>query len=142
MRALARMGRVREMRVAIDRVHKLVAPMRRPESPEHHYRYDPDNSVSYTATTLAWSGDPAGEEYAREVIARMASANLDLALTLVASRRFDEASEAAKNAILSGRVVPSNRWRAFEVVRALEGHKVGEAKELREAYDDTSNRWE
>lgn len=154
-RALARMGRLHEMHGAIDRVQKLVAPMRRPDSPEHHYRYDPDKSISYTATTLAWARDPAGEEYAREVIARLkpaedvekwprrvASANLDLALTLVASRRFEEASEAAKNALLSGRVVPSNRWRALEVVRSLEGHKVGEAKELREAYDDTSNHWE
>jgi hypothetical protein len=39
------------------------------------------------------------------------------------------------HAILSGRVVPSNRWRALEVVRSLEDNKVGEAKELREAYD-------
>lgn len=154
-RALARMGRAQEMRGAIDRVQKLVSPMPRPDSPEHHYRYDPGKSVAYTATTLAWARDPAGEEYAREVIARLnpsddvekwprrlASANLDLALILVASRRFEEASEAAKNAILSGRVVPSNRWRALEVVHSLEGHKVGEAKELREAYNDTGNHWE
>lgn len=153
-RALARMARITEMHSAVDRVQRLVSPMTRPDSPEHHYRYDPDKSVSYTATTLAWAGDPAGEEYAREVIARLspsddietwprrvASANLDLALTLVASRRFEEASEAAKNAILSGRVVPSNRWRALEVVRSFEQLRISEAKELREAYNDTSNHW-
>lgn len=149
-RAMARMGRTREMREIVGRVHKLVSPMGRPDHPEHHYRYDPDKVVQYTATTLAWGGDPAGEEYARELIARLqpspdiekwprrvASASLDLALTLVTSQRFDEASDAATNAILSGQVVPSNRWRALEVVRSFEGRKVAEAKELREVYTGT-----
>lgn len=30
---------------------------------QHHYRYDPDKSVSYVATALAWVGDPAAESY-------------------------------------------------------------------------------
>ena len=38
---------------------------------EHHYRYDPDKSVAYVATTLAWVGDPAAESYAREIITRL-----------------------------------------------------------------------
>lgn len=149
-RALARMARSDEMRSAVSRVHKLVSPMGRPDRPEHHYRYDPDKAVSYTATTLAWAGDPAGEGYAREVIARLrpakeverwprrvASANLDLALSLVASRRFDEANDAATNAILSGQVVPSNRWRALEVVRSFEARRITEARVLREVYTET-----
>ena len=68
-RARARLGQQADTYAAIDRVHKLVAPLAKPNRPEHHYRYDPDKSVAYTATTLAWLGDPAAETYAREVIA-------------------------------------------------------------------------
>lgn len=148
-RAWARLGRARETYSAIDRVTKLVSPLTKPERVEHHYRYDPDKSVAYTATTLAWVGDPAGESYAREVISRLkpssdvlkwprrvASANLDLALTLIASDRLDESSHAAQQAILSGRIVPSNYWRAAEVVSAVESRQISEAKELREAYEE------
>ena len=87
------------------------------------YRYDPDKSVAYTATTLAWLGDPAAEDFAREIITRLgasndvtkwprrvAVANLDLALTLLVTDRLDEAREATMRAIASGRVVPSNHW--------------------------------
>lgn len=122
--------------------------MARPERAEHHYRYDPDKSVAYTATTLAWVGDTAAETFAREVIFRLkpsddvekwprrvTSANLDLALTLVVSNRLDEACHAAQQAIASGRIVPSNHWRAAEVVSAVEARQLSEAKELREAYE-------
>ena len=135
-------------RPARDRAGILVAPLTRPERPEHHYRYDPDKFTAYTATTLAWVGDPAAEGYAREIIARLkaadvnerwprrlASANLDLALTLLATDRPDEACSAAQEAIASGRVVPSNHWRALEVVRAAEQRKLPEARELRDAYE-------
>lgn len=147
-RAWARLGRQREAYDVIGRVAKLVSPMRRPESPEHHYRYDPDKSVAYLATTLAWLGDPAAESHAREVIGRLrpredgekwprrlASAKLDLALTLLAANRPDEACDAALSAMLSGRVVPSNYWRAREVLTAVETRSLPEAKDLREAYE-------
>lgn len=147
-RAWARLGRQRETYDVIGRVATMVAPMRRPDTPEHHYRYDPDKSVAYMATTLAWLGDPAAESHAREVIGRLrprgegekwprrlASANIDLALTLLAVNRPDEACAAARNAMLSGRVVPSNYWRAREVVTAAETRSLPEAKELREAYE-------
>ena len=123
--------------------------MARPDRPEHHYRYDPDKSVSYVATTLAWAGDPAAESYAREVITRLkpsehngkwprriAAANLDLALTLLVTDRLDEACDAAQQAILSGHVVPSNHWRAAEVVNAVEARQLPEAGDLREAYEE------
>lgn len=148
-RAWARLGQPQETYSAIDQVSRLVGPLVKPERAEHHYRYDPDKSVAYTATTLAWVGDPAGESYAREVISRLkpsddvqkwprrvASANLDLALTLVASNRLDESSHAAHQAIASGRIVPSNYWRAAEVVSAVESRKLSEAKGLREAYEE------
>jgi transcriptional regulator with XRE-family HTH domain len=150
-RAWARLHQPRETYAAIERVNKLVSPLVRPDRPEHHYRYDPDKSVAYTATTLAWAGDPAAETYAREVIARLkptngtwprrvAAANLDLALTLLVTDRLDEACDAAQQAILSGRVVPSNHWRAAEVVKAVEARQLPEAPALREAYEGLRQR--
>lgn len=147
-RAWARLHRPRETYNAIEHVNKLVSPLKRPDRPEHHYRYDPDKSVAYVATTLAWVGDPAAESFAREIIARLkpsedngkwprriAAANLDLALTLLVTNRLDEACDAAQQAILSGRVVPSNHWRAAEVVQAVETRQLPEARDLREAYE-------
>ncbi|QIZ34779.1 helix-turn-helix transcriptional regulator [Saccharopolyspora sp. ASAGF58] len=147
-RANARLGQAEETYESIKSVHQMVSPMQRPERPEHHYRYDPDKSLAYTATTLAWLGDSAAEEYAREVIKRLgptsdsskwprrvAAANLDLALALLASDRLDEACATAMRAIASGRVVPSNHWRALEVVKAVESRQLPEARDLREAYE-------
>jgi hypothetical protein len=154
-RAWARLHQPRETYDAIERVNKLVSPLQRPDRPEHHYRYDPDKSVAYVATTLAWVGDPAAESYAREIIARLkpsesngkwprriAAANLDLALTLLVTNRLDEACDAAQQAILSGRVVPSNHWRAAEVVAAVEAKQLPEAQDLREAYEGLRQRTE
>jgi transcriptional regulator with XRE-family HTH domain len=147
-RAWARLRQPRETYSAIERVNKLVSPLKRPDRPEHHYRYDPDKSVAYIGTTLAWVGDPAAERYAREIIARLkpsesngkwprrvAAANLDLALALLVSNRLDEACNAAQQAILSGRVVPSHHWRAAEVVSAVEARQLPEASDLRDAYE-------
>ncbi|MFJ2110948.1 helix-turn-helix domain-containing protein [Streptomyces sp. NPDC087850] len=146
-RARARLGQSKETYSAISRVQQMSAAMKRPDHPEHHYQYDPGKALSYTATTLAWVGDPAAETYAREVISqlapgddvtnwprRAASANIDLALSLLAGDRIDEACVAAQRAILSGRVVPSNHWRALEVVNVVEARKLPEASDLREAY--------
>lgn len=147
-RAFARLGNSAETYAAISRVHSLSSAAGLPDQPEHHFRYDPAKSVAYTATTLAWLGDPAAETYAREVIVRLAppddlakwprrvaSANIDLALSLVASDRLDEACNAAQRAMLSGRVAPSNHWRALEVVRAVEARKISDARDLREVYE-------
>ena len=149
-RAHARLGQARETYAAIEQVHQLVAPLKMPDRPEHHYRYDPTKSVAYTATTLAWLGDPAAETWARDILAqlqpkdgetsarprRVAAANLDLALTLLVTDRLDEACDATQTAIASGRVVPSNWWRAEEVVTAVEVRQLPEAVELREAYEE------
>jgi transcriptional regulator with XRE-family HTH domain len=148
-RAWARLGEPQETYDAVDRVHHLVAPMKPSDRPEHHYRYDPEKSVAYVATTLAWLGDPAAETYAREILnrlatfgqasngkwpRRMASANLDLALSLLLTGKHDEACDAALRGIASGRVAPSNHWRAAEVVKAVEARQVPGAADLREAY--------
>lgn len=151
-RALARLKQPKETYGAIGVVDRLVGPMARPAQPEHHYRYDPDKSVAYTATTLAWLGDPAAETFAREIIARLrpaddverwprrvVAAKIDLALTLTGTDRLDEACDATLKAISSGRVVPSNHWRVAEVVRAVEGRRLPEAAVLREAYEGMRN---
>jgi tetratricopeptide (TPR) repeat protein len=58
-RAFARLGAAREARAALARTEALVAPLPQPDRPEHHYQYDPAKFEAYTATTLAWLGDPA-----------------------------------------------------------------------------------
>lgn len=147
-RAWARLGEGRDTYDAIERVHRLAAPRPRPERPEHHYRYDPTKVVAYTATTLAWVGDAAAEDFAREIIARLsrggdtsrwprrvASANIDLALALLATGRLDEAAASVFAAMLSGMVVPSNHWRALEVVRGIEDRGLSDGRELHDAYE-------
>jgi transcriptional regulator with XRE-family HTH domain len=147
-RAWARLGQIHETHDALDRVARLVSPLQRPDRPEHHYRYDPDKAVAYIATTLAWVGDAAAEPYAREVIAtlrgaehaggwprRVAAAQIDLGLALIAAGKPDEAAASAQTAILSGRIVPSNHWRALEVVNAVERIGLPEAPHLRDAYE-------
>jgi transcriptional regulator with XRE-family HTH domain len=149
-RAWARLGAGPETRAALGRVEMLVSPLAVPDRPEHHYRYDPAKSDAYTATTLAWIGDPAAERYARQVLTRLesaidgpprprraASARLDLSLALIAAGRHDEAAGAALEAISSGRIVPSNYWRAREVIRAVAARGVPEAADLAEAYRET-----
>ncbi|WP_326597218.1 helix-turn-helix transcriptional regulator [Streptomyces sp. NBC_01803] len=146
-RARARLGQTQETYAAIGRVQHMSAKLEVLNRPEHHYQYDPRKSLAYTATTLAWVEDPAAERYAREVIARLsppgdvsrwprrvASAHIDLALALLGNDRVDEASDAAAQAILSGRVAPSNYWRALEVVRAIEARALRGASDLRDAY--------
>ncbi len=146
-RARARLGDARETRAALGRVEALVSPLPMPDQPEHHYRYDPAKSEAYTATTLAWLGDPAAEGYARHILARLesaidgpprprraATARLDLSLALIAAGRHDEAAGTAMEAIASGRIVPSSYWRAREVIHAVTERGVPEAAELAEAY--------
>jgi hypothetical protein len=114
-----------------------------PADAEHHYRYDPAKQHAYVATTLAWAGDPGAEEHARQVLARLesaadgplrprraASARLDLALTLAGTGRLDEAAGTALDAV----TIPSNYWRADEVITAVAARAEPEARELREAY--------
>jgi transcriptional regulator with XRE-family HTH domain len=147
-RVWARLGEREQTRHVLDRMNRLVAGLQVPDRPEHHYRYDPAKALSYTATTLAWAGDPAAVGYARAVVTdldptgdggprprRTASARLDLSLALLAADAPDEASAVATMAITSGRVVPSNWWRAAEVVAGVQRAGVQEADELVDAYE-------
>ncbi|MFI7701709.1 multiprotein-bridging factor 1 family protein [Nonomuraea sp. NPDC049480] len=146
-RAWARMRKGTETRAALTRIHQIVSPMPMPDRPEHHFRYDPAKSEAYTATTLSWLGDPAAVGYARQVLARLesaedggprprraASARLDLALALLATDEPGEAGHVALQAVMSGLLVPSNYWRAKEVIAGVEEHGLAEAVELREVY--------
>lgn len=147
-RAWARVGDQRRTRQALDRLHRLVEPLDDPDRPEHHYRYDPHKAAAYTATTLAWAGDPAAVAYTRTILneldptgdggprpRRAASARLDLALALATAGEADEAASAATKAITSGRVVPSNWWRAAEVMSAVDQLGCAAADDLREVYE-------
>lgn len=147
-RAWARMRQSGPTRDALDRVARLTATLGLPDQPEHHYRYDPDKALSYTATTLAWAGDPVAEQYVRALLRqlvdpstevarprRVAVARLDLALALVANGKPDEAAAEATTAISSGRVVPSNWWRATEVLVEVTQSDISEAADLRDAYE-------
>jgi transcriptional regulator with XRE-family HTH domain len=147
-RAWARLGKTKETYDALNRVERFVSRMTKPETPEHHYRYDPDKAEAYVATTLAWLGDVAAEHHARHVVAtltqeaeagrwprRLASANIDLALALLLTDRLDEACAVAQASMLSGRLVASNHWRALEVVQTIEARNLPEASDLREAYE-------
>jgi DNA-binding XRE family transcriptional regulator/tetratricopeptide (TPR) repeat protein len=153
-RAWARLGKARETYDALKRVEGYVSRMTRPDTPEHHYRYDPDKAEAYVATTLAWLGDVASEHHARHVVAtltheadagrwprRLASTNIDLALALLLTDRLDEACAVAQASMLSGRLVASNHWRALEVVRTIEARGLPESADLREAYQ-LMRRWE
>lgn len=141
-RAWARLGDRRETSRVLARVERLTDHRTPPEHPEHHYQYDPAKAHSYAATTLAWAGDPAAETVARDVIAelqaegarprRIASAQLDLGLALLAAEKPDEAAAEAQLAIVSGRIVPSNWWRAAEVVSGVRRAGIPEADDLRE----------
>jgi transcriptional regulator with XRE-family HTH domain len=152
-RAWARLGDLRATLEALRRTEALVAPLPMPSDPEHHYRYDPAKQHAYVATTLAWVGDPGAEHHARQVLTRLestsdgpprprraASARLDLALTLAGSGRLDEAAGTALDAVISHLLVPSNYWRAEEVITAVAARAEPDARELREAYYDIYRR--
>ncbi|MGW6495787.1 hypothetical protein [Nonomuraea angiospora] len=157
-RAWARMGEGTENRAALNRIHQMVSPVPMPDRPEHHFRYDLAKSEAYTATTLSWLGDPAAVGYERQVLARQvlarlestddggprprraASARLDLALALLATDEPGEAGHITLQAVMSGLLVPSNYWRAKEVIAGVEEQGLAEAVELREAYRELYGR--
>jgi len=144
-RAWARLGDTACTREALTRVEALAAPLPVPDQPEHHYKYDPAKAEAYVVTTLAWVGDPAAEEYARHVLTRFESpaaprfrrataARLDLALALGRRGKLDEAAGIALQAVTSGYLVPSNYWRAREVITIVGSSDVPEGRELADAY--------
>ena len=111
---------------------------------EAHYRYDPAKAEAYVATTLSWLGDPAAVDIARSVLATMenpagprprraVAARTDLALALSGAGRPDEAAGITLEAVTSPYLVPSSRWRADEVIAAVEPSDPAGSAVLREA---------
>ncbi|GAA2819025.1 hypothetical protein GCM10010470_62980 [Saccharopolyspora taberi] len=152
-RAWARLGEADATYRTVEHVHSLSAHLPKPVPAEHHYRYDPGKAAAYTATTLAWLGDPGGEQHAREVIARFrptndfqpwprryATAHVDLVLCAARNGRLDEAADAAQTAIASGQVTPSNWWRVREVVNHVTAGKLPTAGELQDSYQTMISR--
>jgi hypothetical protein len=131
-RAQARLGRARETHGALDNASVACSRLPTPEYPDHHFTFDPRKLTSYTATALAWLGDgERAEPFAREVIdlrqregrpRRVATAQIDLALIFARQNRAEEACELGDLALSSGRLVPSNIWRAAELDEALSHH--------------------
>ena len=145
-RAQARLDDARAAAAVVGRVARLAEPLADPDHPEHHFRYDRVKATSYTATTLAWVGDPAAVDHAREVVRamsadgrmagrvrRLALSRLDLALALVGRGEVEEAAQIATSAMRS-RLLRSDLWRAREVVQAVGALDRRAAADLRETY--------
>ncbi len=141
-RATARLGDGPAVRAALRRC-SVASERQSPERPpDHHYYFDGDKIELYTATALAWLGDPTAEHYARHAAAsaeasgqrrRVATAHLDLGLVLARLGRPDEAAHAGVLVLESNELVPSNAWRADELIAAVAGYRgVPEVEELRE----------
>ncbi|HZA17115.1 MAG TPA: helix-turn-helix transcriptional regulator [Pseudonocardiaceae bacterium] len=141
-RAAARLGDGPQVRAALRRCSAAAGRQSRDRPPDHHFYFDGDKLQLYTGTTLAWLGDPAAENYARHAAARseasgqrrrVATARLDLGLVLARLGRPDEAAHCGVLALESNELVPSNAWRADELIAAVSGYRgVPEVEELRE----------
>jgi hypothetical protein len=141
-RAEARLGNGPGVRAALRRCSAAAERQSRERPPDHHYNFDGDKIELYTATALAWLGDPAAEDYARHAAARadasgqrrrVATAHLDLGLVLARLARPDEAAHFGVLVLGSNQLVPSNAWRADELIAAVSRYRgVPEVEELRE----------
>lgn len=139
-RAAARLGDGATVRAALDHAGRIIDRQPGDRSRDSHFAFDDRKLSGYTATTLAWVGDPAGERRARAVVdayapfgppRRLATARLDLGLILARARRPDEAAQLGMLAVDSGTLVPSNLWRADELDDALYAFRdVPEAADL------------
>jgi hypothetical protein len=140
-RAAARLGDGAAVRAGLARAEAGIDRQTDDRPDDHHFTFDGRKLAGYTATALAWAGDPAGEDIAREVAdwyaagppRRLATARIDLGLILARDGRPDEAAHLGRLAAESGRLVPSNRWRVAELDAALASRRdVPEVAELHE----------
>jgi hypothetical protein len=140
-RAAARLGDAATVHGGLERAAAGVDRQTGDRPCDHHFVFDGRKLDGYTATALAWLGDPAGEQVAREVAdrygdgpaRRLATARIDLGLILARDGRPDEAGYLGLLAADSGRLVASNAWRVVELDSALAGRRdVAEVSELHE----------
>jgi len=149
-RAWARRGEKAAVRDAMRRASAALRRLPRPSHPEHHFVFDPDKLLFYTATCFVRVGDAQrAEDYAREVIARsdgrqggarwprrLLTARMDLALALTQLDRPDEATHVGGLALASDSLVASNLWQASELDAALmrDYATLPEAQDLHDRY--------
>lgn len=147
-RAAARLGDGPGVRAGLARAAAGIDRQIVDRAADNHFRFDARKLEGYTATALAWAGDPAGEDIAREVAdhyaagppRRLATARIDLGLILAGDGRPDEAAALGLLAAGSGRLVPSNRWRIAELDAALADRRdVPEVAELHDRLRDGEN---
>jgi transcriptional regulator with XRE-family HTH domain len=141
-RTAARLGDSQGMRAALHRSATAADRQSRDRPPDHHFQFDASKRDLYTGTSLAWLGDPAAEDYTRHATTRfstgsqprrLATAHLDLGLVLARLGRPDEAAHCGVLALEANHLVPSNAWRADELIAAVGGyHGVPEVEALRE----------
>lgn len=124
-RAVARLGDGLGTRAALKRCASLLERQSQERPPDHHFYFDGNKLDLYTGTALAWLGDPAAEDYARHAAVRhevggqrrrLTTAYLDLGLVLVRLGRPDEAAHYGVLALGTNHLVPSNSWRADELI--------------------------
>ncbi|MGH3692579.1 MAG: helix-turn-helix domain-containing protein [Pseudonocardiaceae bacterium] len=149
-RASARLGDGPEVRAALRRCSAAAQRQSQERPPDHHYQFDGDKLELYTGTALAWLGDPAAEDFARHAAARadvsdqrrrVATAHLDLGLVLARLGRPDEAAHYGVLVLASNELVPSNAWRADELVAAVSAyHGLPEVEKLRELAAQRTSR--
>ncbi|HEY3895704.1 MAG TPA: helix-turn-helix transcriptional regulator [Pseudonocardiaceae bacterium] len=141
-RAAARLGDGPEVRAALRRAAAALEQQSQDRPPDHHFHVDPAKLELYTGTALSWLGDPAAEAIARHAAEdyqasgrrrRLATAYLDLGLVLTRLGRPDEAAHCGLLALGANHLVPSNAWRADELIAAVSGYRgVPEVEEFRE----------
>jgi transcriptional regulator with XRE-family HTH domain len=131
-RAAARLDDGPAVRAALRRCSVASEQQSRERPPDHHYFFDGDKIELYTATALAWLGDPAAEDYARHAAARsaasgqrrrVATAHLDLGLVLARLGRPEEAVHFGVLVLESNELVPSNVWRADELIATVSEYR-------------------
>lgn len=142
-RAAARLGDGPKVRAALHRAAVALEKQSQDRPPDHHFHVDPAKLELYTGTALSWLGDPAAEDIARHAAARyettggrprrLATAYLDLGLVLARLGRPDEAAHCGVLALGANHLVPSNAWRADELIAAVSEYRgVREVEALRE----------
>ena len=141
-RATARLGDGPQVRAALRRAEIALEQQSADRPPDHHFYFDGDKYELYTGTTLSWLGDPAAENISRQAAVNyqasgrrrpLTTAYLDLGLVLARLRRPDEAAHFGVLALGANHLVPSNAWRADELVAAVSRYRgIPEVEELRE----------
>ncbi|MGH4001970.1 MAG: helix-turn-helix domain-containing protein [Pseudonocardiaceae bacterium] len=141
-RAAARLDDGPEVLAALRRAEMALERQSRDRLPDHHFYFDDDKFELYTGTVLSWLGDPAAENIGRHATARyetggrprrLATAYLDLGLVLVRLGRPDEAAHCGVLALGANHLVPSNAWRADELIAAVSEYRgVPEVEALRD----------